>query len=143
MPFGLINAPTVFQHMMNDVFTKFLDDFIFIYIDNILIYLKNIEDHEKHVCMVLKKLCDMELYAKQDKCEFHQLQVEFLGYKVFSKGVSMNPKKVQIIIDWIIPSTICYAQCFLGFVNFYKIFIKYYSNFFSFLINFTCKDKFK
>jgi hypothetical protein len=69
--------------------------------------------------MVLNKLCDMGLYAKLEKCEFRQSQVEFLGYIVSNNGVSMDLKKVQTIVDWIIPSTVCDVQCFLGFANFY------------------------
>ena len=86
-------------HMMNDDFSEILDDFVVIYIDRILIYSKSIEDHEKHVHMVSKKLCDMELYTKLDKCEFHQSQVEFFEYIISNKDVSMDSKKVQIIID--------------------------------------------
>jgi hypothetical protein len=85
----------------------------------------------------------MGLYAKLDKCEFHQSQVEFLGYIVSNNGVSMDPKKVQTIVDWKTPSTIRGVQCFLGFYNFYSIFIKSYSNIATPLISFTHKDKFK
>ena len=127
---------------MNDVFREFLDDFVIIYIDDILIYSKIIANHEKYVRMVLKKLRDMGLYAKLDKCEFHQSRVEFLQYIISNKGVSMDPKKVQTIIDWITPSTICDVQCFLGFANFYRIFIKHYFKIAP-LINLTYKDKFK
>jgi hypothetical protein len=95
MPFGLNNASTIFQHMMNNIFWEHLDDFVVI--DDILIYSKNKEHHEKHVQLVLNKLWDMSLYAKLEKCEFHQLQVEFLGYVISNNGISMDPKKVKLL----------------------------------------------
>ena len=118
----------VFQHVMNNIFREFLDDFVVIYIDDILIYSKNKEDLIKQICMVLNKLCEMGLYAKLDKCEFHQSQVNFFVYIVSNNGVSMDPKKIQTIVDWITLVTIHNVQCFLGFANFYWIFIKSYSN---------------
>ena len=78
MPFGLMDAPAVFRHMMNNVFQEFLDQFVIIYIDDILIFSKNEEKHKEHVCLVLQKLHEMGLYTKLEKCMFHQLQLEFL-----------------------------------------------------------------
>jgi hypothetical protein len=80
MPFGLTNAPAVFQYLMNDIFREFLDDFVVCYLGDILIFSKNEKDHEKHVRMVLQKLHDTRLYAKLERCVFHQPQVKFLGY---------------------------------------------------------------
>ncbi len=71
MPFGLTNALAVFQHLMNDVFREYMDDFVVYFIDNILIFSKNLEDHERHVCLVLEKIRKVGLYAKLEKCEFH------------------------------------------------------------------------
>ncbi len=79
MSFGLTNAPIVFQHMMNDVFYEYLDDFIVCYINNILIFSKNMANHERHVCLVLEKFREVGIYAKLEKCGFHQFEVEFLG----------------------------------------------------------------
>ena len=78
MPFGLINAPTIFQHLMNDVFREFLDHFVVVYLDDILVFSKNEKDHEKHVWLVLKKLRFTGLNAKLEKCVFHQPQVELV-----------------------------------------------------------------
>ena len=80
MPFGLTKAPTVFQHMMNDIFREYLDDFVVIYLDDILIFLKNEEEHEKHVHLILEKLRERGLYAKLEKCLFYQTEMEFLGF---------------------------------------------------------------
>lgn len=103
MPFGLTNAPTAFQHFMNDVFREFLDNFVVCYLDDIVIYSKNIEEHEIHVRQVLQKLRDTGLYAKMEKCVFHTTQVDFLGYIISNDGLMMDSKKVQTIIDWKIP----------------------------------------
>ncbi len=92
MPFGLTNALVVFQHQMNDVFREYLDDFMVCYIDNIFIFSKNMEDH--HVHLVLEKLQEVGLYAKLKKCEFHQFEVEFLGYIIFQNGIRMDIHKV-------------------------------------------------
>jgi len=80
MPFGFINASIVFQHMMNDVFCEYLDDFVVCYINDILIFSKSMADHECHVCFVLEKLWEVDLYAKLEMCEFHQFEVELFGY---------------------------------------------------------------
>ena len=141
MPFGLTNAPAIFQHMMNNIFREFLDDFVVCYLDDILIYSKNPEDHEQHVRLVLQKLRDSGLYAKLEKCMFHKPEVEFLGYIILGKGLSMDPKKIQTILDWSAPSSVRDVQCFLGFANFYRIFIKNYSNIAAPLTKLTCKDK--
>lgn len=142
MPFGLTNAPAVFQHMMNDIFREYLDNFVVIYLDDILIFSNNEEEHEKHVCLVLQKLREMNLYAKLEKCEFHQHQVEWVGYILSPNGVSMDPKKVQTIVEWEKPSTLRDVQCFLGFANFYRIFIEDYSKIAAPLTRLTGKENF-
>ena len=127
MPFGLTNAPAVFQHMANDIFRDFLDIFTIVYLDDILIYSKTQEEHDEHVRQVLRWLREYGLYAKLEKCSFSQNQVEFLGYVVSSDGISMDPMKVQAILEWQTPLSVRDVQCFLGFANFYRKFIKNYS----------------
>ena len=90
MPFGLTNALAIFQHLMNDIFREFLDNFVVCYLDDILIYSKDIKQHEEHVQLVPNKLRSANLYAKLKKCNFHQSQVEFLGYIVSCDGISMD-----------------------------------------------------
>jgi hypothetical protein len=141
MPFGLTNAPAVFQHMMNDIFREYLDDFVVIYLDDILIFSKNEEEHEKHVRLILKKLRERGLYAKLEKCLFHQTEMEFLGFVATTEGLKMDPKKVEAIVSWEVPKTVRDVQCFLGFANFYRIFIKNYSQVTAPLTRLTCKDK--
>jgi hypothetical protein len=98
MPFGLINAPTIFQHLMNNVFHEYLDDFMVYYINDILIFSKNMEDHKCHVRLVLEKLREIGLYANLEKCEFHQSEIEFLGYVISKYGIHMDPCKVPLLI---------------------------------------------
>jgi transposase InsO family protein len=141
MPFGLTNAPAVFQHMANDIFRDFLDIFIIVYLDDILIYSKNQEEHEIHVRQALQRLREYGLYAKLEKCSFDQNQVEFLGYIVSSSGISMDPTKVQTILDWKTPQSVRDVQCFLGFANFYRKFIKDYSKIVLPLTQLTQKDQ--
>jgi hypothetical protein len=141
MPFGLTNAPAVFQHMMNDIFREHLDDFVVIYLDDILIFSKNKEEHEGHVRLVLEKLRERGLYAKLEKCLFHQTEMEFLGFIATTNGLKMDPKKVEAIVSWEVPKTVRDVQCFLGFANFYRIFIKNYSQVAAPLTRLTCKDK--
>jgi hypothetical protein len=141
MPFGLTNVLAIFQNLMNNIFQKFLDDFIVCYLDDILIFSKNLEEHERHIRLMLQKLRDTSLYTKLEKCVFHQLQVEFLGYIISNEGLITDPKKIQAIRDWSTSKTVCDVQCFLKFANFYWIFIKNYSQVAAPLTRLTCKDK--
>jgi len=95
MPFGLTNELVVFQHLMNE----YLDDFVVCYMNDILIFLKNMEDHKRQACFVLEKLWEIGLYAKLEKCEFHQSEMEFLGYIIFGDDIHILPCKVQTIIN--------------------------------------------
>ncbi len=97
MPFGLTNALAIFQHLMNNIFHEYLDDFVVCYIDDIFILSKNMEDHECHICLVLEKFREVGFHAKLEKCEFHQFEVKFLGYIIFGDGICMDPCKVQTI----------------------------------------------
>ena len=141
MPIGLTNALAVLQHMINDIFWKHLHDFVVIDCNDILIFSKNKEEHEKHVCLVLEKSRERGLYAKLEKCLFHQTEMEFLGFIATTDGLKMDPKKVEAIVSWEAPKTVRDVQCFLGFANFYRIFIKNYSRVAAPLTRLTCKDK--
>jgi transposase InsO family protein len=127
MPFGLANAPSVFQHLMNDIFRAELDEFVIIYLDDLLIYSDDPAKHTAHVRQILTKLRNHSLFAKLDKCEFHRTQVDFLGFTVGVDGVRMAQDKLQAIADWPTPSSLKALQSFLGFTNFYRNFIYNYS----------------
>ena len=117
MPFGLTNGPAVFQHMANDIFRDFLDIFTIIYLDDILIFSKTQEEHDEHVRQVLRRLQEYGLYAELEKCSFNLNQVEFMGYIVTSEGISMDPAKVQTILEWRTPQFVHDVQCFLVTAN--------------------------
>ena len=127
MPFGLTNAPATFQYFMNDIFHDMIDVFVVVYLDDILIYSKNIEEHHQHVCQVLEWLRQHHLHAKPEKCHFHTDWVEYLGVIISLRGVSMDPDKVKAILDWPLLMSIKELQSFLGFANFYQRFIDNFS----------------
>jgi len=119
MPFSLTNAPAAFQCFVNLVFVDMLDVCIVVYLDDILVYSDNMEDHTKHVWEVLWRLCQHKLYAKPKKCEFHLDLVEYLRYFLSPDGLTMSQDKVKTICDWPKPHKVKDIQSFLGFVNFY------------------------
>ena len=127
MPFGLTNAPASFQRFMNDIFGDMLDKSVLVYLDDILIYSDDIDQHRHHVREVLSRLRKHGLYAREDKCEFHKTQVEFLGYILSEHGLEMAQDKIETIQNWPEPRKVKDIQSFLGFANFYRRFIKNYS----------------
>ncbi|KAK3569947.1 hypothetical protein QTP86_007632 [Hemibagrus guttatus] len=128
MPYGLANAPSVFQDFMHEVLRDFLHKFVVVYIDDILIYSRSMADHQRHVAEVLHRLRDHNLFLKAEKCLFHQPTVQFLGYVIDHSGVRMDEKKVTAVRDWPTPTTVKELQRFLGFANFYRRFIRGYSS---------------
>jgi hypothetical protein len=127
MPFGLTNAPAAFQHFMNDIFRDLLDYKVLIYLDDILIFSENPNEHQKDVKAVLSRLIQNGLYAKAEKCEFSVNKTEFLGFIVSQDGISMAENKIDAIMSWPEPAKLRDIQQFLGFANFYRRFIKGYS----------------
>ena len=140
MPFGLANAPSTFQHYVNDVLRPFLDTFCTVYIDDILIYSENLSDHKKHVKQVLQALEQAGLHLDIDKCEFHQQEVKYLGLILTTNGVKMDPEKVSAILNWEAPKNIKDVRGFIGFANFYRRFIDNFSTLAAPLIRLTKKD---
>lgn len=127
MPFGLTNAPAQFQAHMESIFYDLLDISIVIYLDDILIFSKTLEEHMSIVREVLQRLLHQSLYAKVSKCQFHQSCVEVLGMMVSEKGLEMCHNKVQAIQEWPTPKSVKEVQAFLRFANFYQRFIYDYS----------------
>lgn len=127
MPFGLCNAPAVFQDLINDVLRDFLGKFVVVYLDDILIYSPSLEVHRSQVHQVLQRLRENHLYAKAEKCEFEVLKVTFLGYVISPQGFAMDPEKVRAILDWVQPRNLKAVQRFQGFSNYYRRFIKGFS----------------
>ncbi|TYK20945.1 ty3-gypsy retrotransposon protein [Cucumis melo var. makuwa] len=127
MSFGLTNAPTVFMDLMNRVFRDFLDTFVIVFIDDILIYSKTEVEHEEHLRMVLQALQDNKLYAKFSKCEFWLKQISFLGHVVSKAGVSVDPAKIEAVTSWPRPSTVNEVRSFLGLACYYRQFVENFS----------------
>ncbi|GJT56214.1 putative reverse transcriptase domain-containing protein [Tanacetum coccineum] len=127
MPFGLTNAPTVFMDLMNRVCKPFLDKFVIVFIDDILIYSKNKKEHEEHLKAVLELLKKEKLYAKFSKCEFWIPKVQFLSHMIDSQGIYVDPAKIESIKDWESPKTPTEIRQFLGLAGYYRRFIKGFS----------------
>ena len=126
-PFGLANAPTTFQAFINQVLQKYLNDFVFLFIDNIVVYLQTIEAHTGQVCQVLPKLRKANLYVKLSKCIFDAEEIDFFGFKVGQFGIHMVPSKVDTIATWPVFLMHREVQVFIGFANFYRRFINGFS----------------
>jgi hypothetical protein len=127
MSFGLTNAPAYFMYLMNKVFMEYLDKFVVVFIDDILIFSKTEEEHEKHLRMVSEKLRSNQLYAKFSKCEFWLTEVAFLGHVIFARGISVDPSKVKDVLNWMPPMNASEIRSFLGLAGYYRRFIKDFS----------------
>ncbi|KAK1643105.1 hypothetical protein QYE76_060910 [Lolium multiflorum] len=127
VPFGLTNAPTIFMNLMNKIFMKYLDKFVIVFIDDILIYSKDKEEHAKHLKIVLQILREHQLYAKFSKCKFWLDSVEFLGHVITKEGIAVNPSKVQSVLEWKSPKNAKEIRGFLGMAGYYRRFIEGFS----------------
>jgi hypothetical protein len=126
LPFGLTNGPATFQRYMNEVLFEFLDDFCTVFMDDILIYSANEEEHQQHVRKVLRRLREAGLTADIRKCEFHVTQTRFLGFIVSTNGIAPDPAKISVMASWGRPNTVRGVLSFLGVCNFYRRFVKNY-----------------
>jgi hypothetical protein len=127
MPFGLVNALATFMDLMNRVFRDFLDQFVVVFIDNILIYSKSLEEDENHLRCVLQRLKDKQLYTKFSKCEFWLDKVTFLGHVVSKDDILVDLKKVEAVVNWERLTNVHEIRSFLRLVGYYRRFIKGFS----------------
>ena len=127
MPFGLTNAPTAFMDLMNHVFQPYLDQFVIVFIDDILVYSKSQEEHEQHLRIVLQTLQEKQLYAKFSKCEFWLEKVVFLGHVVPSEEIFVDPNKVKAVFNWSCPTNVAKIRSFLGLAGYCRRFVEGFS----------------
>ena len=127
MSFGLTNAPAYFMYMMNKVFMEYLDKFVVVFLDDILVFSKNEEEHAEHLRLVLQKLRENQLYAKLSKCEFWLKKVSFLGHVISEGGISVDPSKIKDVLDWKTPENVSEVRSFLGLAGYYRRFVEGFS----------------
>ncbi|GJW03985.1 putative nucleotidyltransferase, ribonuclease H [Tanacetum coccineum] len=141
MPFGLTNAPAIFMDLMNRVCKPYLDKFVIVFIDDILIYSKSEEEHEVHLKTILDLLQKEKLYAKFSKCEFWLQEVQFLGHVVNRDGIHVDPSKVESVKNWKTPESSTEIRSFLGLAGYYRRFIENFSKIAKPLTLLTQKNK--
>ena len=140
IPFWLTNAPATFCNLMNNVLFDYLDDFVVVYLDDIVICSRTLEEHVNHLSLVLSQLRKYTLYVKMEKCEFAQQEIKFLEHLVSKNQVRMDPKKVQAIVDWQAPRHVKDLRSFHGLANYYRKFIAGYSKRATTLTDLLMKD---
>jgi len=141
MPFGVTNAPTIFMDYMNRIFQPYLDQFVVVFIDDILIYSENKEEHADHLRVVLEVLREHKLYGKLSKCEFWLDEVHFFGHVISAQGISVDPAKVETMLKWERPQTVTEVRSFLGLAGYYRRFVEGFSKMVSPLTQLTRKDQ--
>ena len=127
MPFGMKNASMAFMDLMNRVFRPYVDQFVIVFIDDILVYSKDRENHDTHLRVVLKTLRKEQLYAKLSKCEFWLNEVSFLGHIVSKERIRVDPKKIEVVVEWKPPRNVTEVRSFLGLTGYYRGFVKGFS----------------
>ncbi|XP_018629857.1 uncharacterized mitochondrial protein AtMg00860-like [Nicotiana tomentosiformis] len=127
MPFSLTNAPATFCILTNQVFREHIDEFVVVYLDEIVIYCKTLEEPLEHLRKILAQLWEHELYVKLSKCAFAQKQIDFLRHVIEEGRIKMAQQKIQEVTDWLPPKDIHALRAFLGLCNFYRRFVKDYS----------------
>nr|GEV02129.1 putative reverse transcriptase domain-containing protein [Tanacetum cinerariifolium] len=141
IPFGLTNAPAVFMDLMNHLCKPYLDKFVIVFIDDILIYSRNKEEHANHLRIIMELLIKEKLYAKFSKCDFWIRTVQFLGHLIDSQGLHVDPAKIEAVKNWASPTTPTEIRQFLGLAGYYRRFIKDFSKNEKSLTILTQKDK--
>ncbi|KAJ9523973.1 hypothetical protein QJQ45_022376 [Haematococcus lacustris] len=140
LSFGLTNAPATFQAVMNDIFRDYLNDFVVVYLDDILVFSKNKAEHLKHLEIVFRILKEHELYAKLKKCEFEKSELKFLGHLVGVNGIRPDPAKIQSIKDWPPLNDVAAIRSFVGLATYFRMFIQGFAKLVEPLTNLTKKD---
>lgn len=127
LPFGLTNSPKKFVCLMNIIFHQFLDKFVLIFIDDILIYSRSIEEHKEHLRIVLQILREHQLYAKYSKCDLFKDKIQYLGHVINKNRIAMDPEKVRTIMEWMVSKDVANITSFMGLTRYYRRFVEGFS----------------
>ena len=141
LPFGLTNAPAIFQQAMHTIFRKQIGRCVLVYLDDILVYSKTPEEHLAHLREVFQTLRKEQLYCRLHKCHFNEQEIKYLGHLVSSEGVRPDPEKVEKVKDWPEPTNVHETRQFLGLSNYFRKFIQGYSKLAQPLTDLTKKNK--
>jgi hypothetical protein len=140
MPFGLSNCPAMLQRTMNAIFKPYLDSFVMIYMDDVMVFSKNPDEHLMHLKLVLQTLKEHQFYIRLSKCTFGKRELEFLGHLLSGTGIKPSPSKVKVIAEWQRPKDLKELRIFLGFTNYYRKFVPNFSRIAQPLNDLTKKD---
>ncbi|WJX12848.1 hypothetical protein P8452_03301 [Trifolium repens] len=141
MPFGVTNAPAIFMAYMNRIFHSFLDKFVVVFIDDILVYSKSEEEHVEHLRLVLQVLRECKLYANPSKCDFWLEEVNFLGHVISKEGIAVDPAKIDTVLSWKQPQTVTDVRSFVGLAGYYRRFIEGFAKIVAPMTQLTRKDQ--
>ena len=141
MPFGLTNAPAAFMDLMNRVFSPYLDKFVIVFIDDILVYSGSPKEHAEHLQTVMQNLRERQLHAKFSKCQFWLDKVAFLGHVISAKGISVDPQKIEAIVNWKLPMNVSEVRSFLRLAGYYRKFVERFSKIATPLTNLLKNDQ--
>ena len=141
MPFGLTNPPNTFMQLMNKVLKKFLGKFVIVYLDDILIFSKTLEENLLHIHSVFERLREEKLLINLKKCSFAKKELVYLGFFVSPEGIKMDPEKVKAILEWPTPRSSTEVRSFHGLISFYRNFIKNFSGIYAPLTNTIRRDR--
>jgi hypothetical protein len=141
LPFGLTNAPGVFMSLMNGVFHEYLDKFVQVFIDDILIYSRMMEEHDEHLRLVLQCLREHKLYGKLSKCSFYQSKIHYLGHVISGEGIVVDPAKVEAIMEWPMPTNVPEVCSFMGLAGYYRWFVEGFSKIANLITELQKKNK--
>ena len=141
LPFGLSSAPSTFQRSMNDTVHEFIEEgFVVVYLDDVLIHSKDLQEHKVHVHRVLTKLREERFHAKLSECALFQRKLTYLGHTVSKEGLQVDLDKVKAIRDWKVPSNVHEVRSFLGLASYFRKFIKDFASTTSPMTDLTKKD---
>jgi hypothetical protein len=140
LPFGLTNAPATFQTAMNTIFRPFLNKFVLVYLDDILIYSRTPEEHCLHLRQVLEVLREHRLYANLRKCSFAKPELSYLGHVITAEGIKVDPRKTTAVTNWPRPTSLGDLRSFLGLATYFRKFIRHFAQLAMPLHRLTRKD---